>query len=54
MLNEGGKIVTVGNPLDEETAFGDCWKPGSLYHTISVSTMESPNFTGEWAPDESA
>ncbi len=47
VLNETGKLVTVGNPLDEETAYGDCFKPESKYHCISVSTLDSPNFTEE-------
>ena len=46
-LNDSSKSLTIGNPLDEETAFGDCFRDESTYHKISVSTLESPAFTEE-------
>ena len=51
-LNDAARIFSPGNPLDAETAFGDCFKEGSLWAQHTVSTMDSPAFTGEYCPDE--
>ena len=48
-LNDTAHIFSPGNPLDAETAFGDCFKEGSAWTQHTVSTMDSPAFTDERA-----
>ena len=52
VLNPTSKLGTIGNPLDGDTWFGDCFKPDSHYAQMSVPTTDNPAFTDEWAPDE--
>lgn len=46
------RILAIGNPDDPATEFANVCKPGSGWHTISISAFDSPNFTGEAVPDE--
>lgn len=44
------RILTVGNPDDPATTFGDIWndpKVASQWNKITVSAFETPNFTDE-------
>ena len=51
-LNPAAKLFSPGNPLDQETAFGDCAAEGSGWEVFTVATTDSPAFTDEYAPDE--
>jgi hypothetical protein len=49
--NEGSRILAIGNPDDPSSRFAENLKPGSGWHVIQVSAFDSPNFTGEWVPE---
>lgn len=51
MTNENAKILAIGNPDDPVTQFAEVCKPGSGWHVISISAFDTPNFTGEYVPD---
>lgn len=45
---EFDRILTVGNPDDPNTEFGDIFRTkGDLWNLITVSAFDTPNFTGE-------
>lgn len=50
IANDTGKILALGNPDDPSGEFYENCKPGSGWHTISISAFDSPNFTGEPMP----
>lgn len=41
------KILAIGNPDDPSAYFAKVCKPGSGWHNIKISVLDSPNFTGE-------
>lgn len=41
------RILAIGNPDDPSSYFAKVCKPGSGWHTIKISVLDSPNFTGE-------
>lgn len=51
MLNEGGKMLIIGNPDDPTGEFYDACKPNSGFNVVQISAFDSPNFTGEFLPD---
>lgn len=50
------RVLTVGNPDDPNTPFGDIFlkvtpENEDIWHRITVSAFDTPNFTGEEVPD---
>lgn len=45
--NKGAKILAIGNPDDPSSEFARICKPGSGWHTITISAFDTPNLTGE-------
>lgn len=45
--NVNGRMLAIGNPDDPHSEFAKICKPGSGWHVIHVSTLDTPNFTGE-------
>lgn len=41
------RILAIGNPDDPSSYFSKVCKPGSGWHPIKISVLDSPNFTGE-------
>jgi hypothetical protein len=50
--NEHCRILAIGNPDDPASPFATACKPNSDWHTIRISTFDTPNFTGEEIPPE--
>jgi hypothetical protein len=48
------RVLAIGNPDDPGSHFADICKPGSGWNVISISAFETPNFTGEYVPDNVA
>lgn len=44
------RILAIGNPDDPSSYFAKVCKPDSGWHTIKISVLDSPNFTGEKGP----
>lgn len=49
--NESSRLLAIGNPDDPTTHFQEICKPGSGWHVITISAMDTPNFTGEAVPE---
>jgi len=45
--NEYGRMLAIGNPDDPHSEFAKICQPGSGWHVIHISTLDTPNFTGE-------
>lgn len=54
VTNENCRVLAIGNPDDPTSFFADTHKPDSGWHSIKISAFETPNFTGEFVPDEVA
>src|SRR5690606_32937627 len=52
IANDFSKILLIGNPDDPASEFAKCCKPGSGYNVVPVDAFSTPNFTGEYVPDE--
>lgn len=50
--NKDCRILAIGNPDDPNTEFGSVCQPGSGWNVIRISSMDTPNFTGEDVPDK--
>lgn len=50
--NEGCRMLAIGNPDDPTSHFATVCRPGSGWHVIGLSVLDSPNLTGEAVPDE--
>lgn len=50
--NEFSKVVTIGNPDDPDSHFATICSPGSSWHVIQISAFDTPNFTGEYVPQD--
>lgn len=48
--NADARVLAIGNPDDPNTEFGKVCGPGSGWNVIRISTLDSPNFTGEQIP----
>lgn len=46
------RVIAIGNPDDPTSEFEKVCREGSGWNTISISTFDTPNFTGEAIPDE--
>lgn len=45
--NVNGRMLAIGNPDDPHSEFAKICEPGSGWHVIHISTLDTPNFTGE-------
>lgn len=52
IANQYGRILVIGNPDDPDSHFAKVCRPGSGWNVIPVSAFDTPNFTGEYAPQE--
>lgn len=52
IANEYGRMLAIGNPDDPDSHFGAICKPGTGWNVISISAFDTPNFTGDAAPQE--
>ena len=43
----GARMLMVGNPTQPAGTFADSFTKTELYHTLHISSLESPNITGE-------
>lgn len=50
--NEGARVLAIGNPDNPASQFATVCKPGSGWNTIRINGLKTPNFTGEWVPEE--
>jgi hypothetical protein len=46
------RILAIGNPDDPSSHFAKVCKPGSGWNTITISVLDSPNFTDEEVDDD--
>lgn len=52
VANEESRFLVIGNPDDPLSEFANVSEPGSGWHTIHISALDTPNFTDEDVPDE--
>lgn len=52
--NEGCATLAIGNPADPMSKFARICQPGSGWNVITISTFDSPFFTGEHVPADLA
>lgn len=50
--NADCRILAIGNPDDPNTEFGKVCSPGSGWHTIQISSFDTPNLTDEPVPEQ--
>lgn len=50
--NMYSRILAIGNPDDPASYFAKMCAPGSGWHNIHISALDSPNFTDEVVPDD--
>jgi hypothetical protein len=54
MTNDNARVLAIGNPDDPGSHFARICKPGSGWNVITIGAFDTPNFTGEYVPDEVA
>lgn len=52
VTNEFSRVLAIGNPDDPTSHFARVCAPGSGWHKIGISVLDSPNFTGEKVPPD--
>lgn len=52
ITNDAGRMLAIGNPDNPDSYFAEICKPGSGWYVIKISAFDTPNFTGEWVPEE--
>lgn len=52
VTNESSRRLAIGNPDDPTSHFAKVCAPGSGWHVMSTSVFDTPNFTGEWVPEQ--
>jgi hypothetical protein len=50
--NAKARVLAIGNPDDPSSHFATICKPGSGWHVITVSALDTPAYTGEEVPPE--
>lgn len=50
--NEFSRIVVIGNPDDPDSHFAKVCAPDSGWNVITISAFDTPNFTGEYVPQD--
>jgi hypothetical protein len=51
IANDDSRVLLIGNPDDPSSEFAEVCKPGSGWNVIQIDAFKSPNFTGEYVPD---
>lgn len=54
LSNDECRFLSIGNPEDPTSEFFNECKPGSGTNVIRISAFGTPNFTGEYVPEEIA
>jgi len=54
VTNDDSRVLAIGNPDDPASEFHNKCLPGSLYNVINISAWDTPNFTGEYVPEDVA
>jgi hypothetical protein len=54
MTNDNARCLAIGNPDDPGSEFASVCKPSSGWNTITISAFDTPNFTGEFVPEDVA
>lgn len=49
--NQFSRLAVIGNPDDPDSHFAKICEPGSGWSVIHISAFDTPNFTGEYAPE---
>lgn len=52
LSNDDCRLLDIGNPDDPTSEFARECAPGSGSNVIRISAFDTPNFTGEWVPDD--
>jgi len=52
MANDEGKMLIIGNPDDPTGEFYEACLPNSGFSVVHISAFDSPNFTGEFMPED--
>lgn len=52
IANEDSRALAIGNPDDPLSEFANVCKPGSGWNVITIDGYDTPNFTGEYVPEE--
>lgn len=52
LANADARMLAIGNPDDPQSEFASVCKPGSGWTVIPISAFDTPNFTGEYVPEE--
>ena len=42
--SENSRVLVIGNPIEAQGNFFNCFKPDSGYHCITVSVLDTPNY----------
>lgn len=42
--SENSRVLVIGNPIEAQGNFFNCFKPDSGYHTITISCLDTPNY----------
>jgi hypothetical protein len=50
LTNDACRELAIGNPDDPTSEFAEVCKPGTAWHTISISAFQTPNLSGEPVP----
>jgi transposase len=50
--NSNARLLAIGNPDDPASNFAQICTPGSGWHVITVSALDTPAYTGEKVPEE--
>ena len=50
IANEGSRLLAIGNPDDPTGPFAKACRPNSGWNVISISALDTPNFTDEEVP----
>lgn len=54
MTNDFARMLLIGNPDDASSHFERLCRPGSGAHVIRIHAFQTPNFTGEYVPQDVA
>lgn len=54
VTNDNARVLAIGNPDDPGSEFANICKPSSGWNVITIPAFDTPNFTGEYVPDEVA
>lgn len=54
VTNEASRVLAIGNPDDPGSYFAEVCKPGSGWSVIHIDSEDTPNFTGEYVPEDVA